>query len=249
MAVLRVLSVNTIFTEVNATAVRKKRENAALVLKWEGETVYADCRGERVLSNAAHPVLLPKGSDYEWRCTKAGWYTIVEFDTDFVCEQITGFACADAERMRQRFQALELESIRKKPYWQFKACGALYEMLYELFTTGSGEYTPSDKLEKIKPAVDYMIAHYNEALSNDLLAGLTGVSTVYFRKIFTAAYGMPPMHYLHRVRIQRAKEMLRSDYGTLSNVAASVGYPNVFHFSKAFKQIAGISPGAYARGV
>ena len=222
MAVLCVLSINTIFTEYNATAERKKRENAALLLKWEGETVYSDYRGERILSNATHPVFLPKGSRYEWRCTKAGWYTIIEFDTDFESEGIVGLAYADTERLLQRFRALEPEALRKRPYWQFKACGAVNEMLYELFTAGAGEYTPPDKREKIKPAVDYMTAHYNENLTNDFLASLTEVSTVYFRKIFTAAYGMSPIHYLHRVRIQKAQEILKSDYGTLSNVAASV---------------------------
>lgn len=247
MAVLRVLSINTVFTELNATAERKKRENAALLLKWEGETVYSDYKGERILSNATHPVLLPKGSRYEWKCTKAGWYTVIEFDTDFESEAIIGLTCADSDRLLLRLRALELESLREKPYWQFKACGALCELLYELFTVGAGEYTPHEKLEKIKPAVDYMTAHYNESLSNDFLASLTEVSTVYFRKIFTAAYGMSPIHYLHRLRIQKAQEILKSDYGTLYNVAASVGYPNVFHFSRAFKQIVGVSPGAYAK--
>ena len=201
-----------------------------------------------LVSNASHPVLLPKGSRYTWRCTQAGRYTIVEFDTDYVCEEIIGVSCTNVERFRQHLRGLELECLHKKPYWELKANAVVYEMLYELLTAGEGEYMPSKKLERIRPAVEYMTEHYNEELSNEALARLTDVSTVYFRKIFTAAYGMPPIRYLHTIRIQKAKEMLRSDYGSLSNVAASVGYPNVFHFSKMFKQMVGISPGAYAKG-
>lgn len=248
MSVLRILSVNTIFTEKNEISIRKNRASAAIVLKWEGETVYTDCKGMQVLSNATHPVFLPKGSCYEWRCCRAGRYTIVEFDTDFICEEIWGLTYTNVERLRQHLHALELECLHKKPHWRLRASGAVYEILYELLTAGEGEYTPSEKLEKIRPAVEYMTEHYNEELSNEALARMTDISTVYFRKIFTSAYGMPPMRYLHLLRIQKAKEMLRSDYGSLANVAASVGYPNVFHFSKAFKQIVGISPGAYAKG-
>ncbi len=248
MSVLRILSVNTIFTEKHEISQRKNRKNAAIVLKWEGETVYSDCKGIHILSNATHPVLLPKGSCYEWHCSKAGRYTIIEFDTDFIGEKIIGLTCTNAERLRQRMQSLEVECLQNKPYWHLKANAVVYEILYELFTASEGEYTPSEKLEKIRPAVEYMTEHYNEALSNDILAGMTDISTVYFRKIFTAAYGMPPMHYLHTIRIQKAKEILKSDYGSLDNVAMSVGYPNVFHFSKTFKQIVGISPGAYAKG-
>lgn len=247
LSVLRVLSVNTIFTEKNATSIRKLRENAALLLKWEGETVYTDRNGTRVVSNLTHPVLLPMGSYYEWHCTQAGRYTIVEFDTDFRSEEIIRLSFQDGERLRQRMQALELDCLHKKPYWQFKACAAVNELLFWLLTAARAEYVPSEKLERIKPAVEYMALHFNEPLSNEDLARLSGVSTVYFRKLFTAAYGISPIHYLHRIRIEKAKEMLRSDYGTLSNVATSVGYPNVFHFSKAFKQLVGTSPGAYAR--
>lgn len=247
MSVLRVLSVNTIFTEKHATAHRNERQNTALVLKWEGETVYTDASGACILSNATHPVLLPRTSRYRWECTRAGRCTIVEFDTDFASEKIIGWEISDSERLLQSTRNLELECLHKKPYWHYRACATVNKMLYEILTAASGAYVPSDKLGKIKPAVDYMAAHYNEELSNEFLAGLTEVSTVYFRKLFTAAYGMPPMQYLAHMRIEKAREMLKSDYGTLSGVAASVGYPNVFHFSKAFKQQTGISPGAYAK--
>ena len=46
---------------------------------------------------------------------------------------------------------------------------------------------------------------------------------------------------------EKAKEMLQSDYGTLSDIAAGVGYSSVFHFSKMFKGVTGISPGSYAK--
>ena len=248
LVVLRVFSVNTIFTSESTTVSRKKREKAALLIKWEGETEYF-CNGIRILSNVTHPVFLPKGSSYEWKCIRSGHYTIVEFDTDQVCDEIVGFSVADGERLHRRLRELELAGMRNQPYWQLRAVGEVSSMLFSLLGEGNSEstYLPTKKSDKLKPAVEYMTAHYNQEISNEQLAGMCGISTVYFRKLFTAAYGVSRMRYLGRLRIQRAKEMLQSDYGTLYGVAASVGFPNVFHFSKMFRAEVGIAPGTYAK--
>lgn len=248
LKVLRVLSVSTIFTENQVTATRKYRECAALLLKWEGETEYIS-KGVRIRSNATHPVFLPKGSSYEWKCTQAGHYTIVEFDTDLTYDSVIGFSISDGERLRVRLRELELCSLQQPRFWQLRAIGEVSGMLLSLFCSSvpSHSYFPTQKLERISPAVAHMTAHYNEQISNEQLAEMCGVSTVYFRKLFTAAYGISPIRYLGRLRIQKAMEMLKSDYGTLAGVATSVGYPNVYHFSKMFRAEVGISPGAYAK--
>lgn len=248
LKILRVLSVSTIFTENQVTAARKYRECAALLLKWEGETEYIS-QGVRIRSNATHPVFLPKGSSYEWKCTQAGHYTIVEFDTDQTYDEVIGFSVSEGDRLHRRLRDLELAGMRNQPYWQLRAVGEVSAMLFSLLSEGDSEnsYLPTQKLEKIKPAVEYITAHYQQEITNEQLAEMCGISTVYFRKLFAAAYGVSPMRYLGRLRIHRAKEMLKSDYGTLAGVATSVGYSNVYHFSKMFRAEVGIAPGVYAK--
>ena len=45
--------------------------------------------------------------------------------------------------------------------------------------------------------------------------------------------------------MEKAIEMLDSDYGTITNLAESLGYQNVYHFSSAFKKYYGLSPLQY----
>jgi AraC-like DNA-binding protein len=58
---------------------------------------------------------------------------------------------------------------------------------------------------------------------------------------------MPPIRYLHDYRVQRAKDILSSDYDSVTQVAESVGYNSVYHFSKMFRLYTGISPTEYAK--
>lgn len=63
---------------------------------------------------------------------------------------------------------------------------------------------------------------------------------------FTAVVGESPMKYLRRWRIQLASLWLRDEpAATLESIAQRVGYSSAYAFSKAFKQVVGLSPAAY----
>jgi len=82
-------------------------------------------------------------------------------------------------------------------------------------------------------------------MKNEDLAKLTGLSTIYFRRLFTEVFGVSPIAYVHKLRIKKAKEMLKSDYGNITDIAQSLGYLNIYDFSRAFKKHTGISPSKY----
>ena len=118
----------------------------------------------------------------------------------------------------------------------------------QLAKASSKDYIPKGKQALLQPATDYLSEHYfDPAITNDRLAAMCGISTVYFRKSFEAVHGMPPMRYLHGLRIQKAKDILASDYGAISQVAESVGYGSVYHFSKMFRIYTGVSPTEYVK--
>ena len=129
---------------------------------------------------------------------------------------------------------VEVESIRDT-----------YSILLALTQAISERYLPTEKQQKIAPAVDYISQHYNENITNDELATITGLSTVYFRKLFTSIMGVSHITYAHHFRIEKAKEMLKSDYGTLSDLALSLGYSSLYDFSRDFKKHTGVAPSKY----
>ena len=69
-----------------------------------------------------------------------------------------------------------------------------------------------------------------------------------FAARFTELVGMPAMHYLARWRMQLAVTTLKEGGAALADVAARLGYQSEAAFSRAFKRLVGVSPGAVRRG-
>ena len=68
-----------------------------------------------------------------------------------------------------------------------------------------------------------------------------------FAANFKNLVGVPPLHYLTRVRMHKATSLLRSSRDNLKQIAAQVGYESEAAFSNAFKRWSGKSPGEYRR--
>ena len=79
------------------------------------------------------------------------------------------------------------------------------------------------------------------------LASLVHLSEKHFCKKFKKAYGIPPRHYLSRLRMHRAAELLSSTDMKVREVAASVGYPSQLNFSDAFLSHFGRRPSEFKK--
>ena len=243
----RIVSIMTNFNAEGATAVRQNRPTHALIYKYEGETLYQS-NEKTVVSNASHLIYLPKGSNYRWTCVKSGHCIVVEFDTDLNDCDLIAIDVQSSEKIKSRLQRCETDLLQNSPHQHMEVCRALYDLLLSLLRgVRESEYVPLKKAEKLRPAVEYMTAHSAEKLSNEQLSALVGMSTVYFRKLFAAVYGTSPINYLSQIRIKKAKQILKSDFGSIAEVAASLGYCDVYHFSKAVKKSTGLSPMQYAK--
>lgn len=78
------------------------------------------------------------------------------------------------------------------------------------------------------------------------IAAECGVSECYFRRLFQEYSGESPMTFRQRHRIERAKQLLLSDeHFTVGEVAQELGFSDIYHFSKTFKNFCGVSPSKF----
>jgi AraC-like DNA-binding protein len=104
--------------------------------------------------------------------------------------------------------------------------------------------TSASKLQDIhvRTALDYVEHHYGEDISVQDIAQSTGLNPSYFGKVFKEATGKTPQQYLIGHRMAKASELLKLTSMSIAEVGSEVGYPNQLHFSRAFKNVFGLSP-------
>ena len=246
LSINKINAVFSIYNEKNAGTKRKNRPCWAIVLKYEGETIYT-CNGKKYISNLENMVILPKGSTYEWICTKPGRYYTIEFESDISCDTIFSFKIENGEKILQLYKETEYKRTLKQEIYKLETLRNVYSILLLVLQASQQKYTSTKKQEKIAPAVEYISNNYYLSIKNDDLAAHVGLSTIYFRKLFTEIFGTSPISYVHKLRIRKAKEMLKSDHKSLSEIAIALGYANISDFSKMFKKITGLSPSNYLR--
>ncbi|MBQ7822266.1 MAG: helix-turn-helix transcriptional regulator [Clostridia bacterium] len=244
LVISKVVSVSAMYSEVGASGKRTQRDRWAIIIKYEGETVYSG-GGREYVSNHANIALLPKGSSYEWRCVSQGHYYSLEFECDTCCEEIFVFPVKNSEKILKLFKETEYIQTLKRPYCEIESIRNVYSILINLIRSEPKRYLPGEKQAKIAPALEHIAKNYALKITNAQLAELCGISCVYFRKLFADTVGMPPLEYVHSLRIKKAKEMLDSDYGSISDIAASLGYSSIYDFSRTFKKQVGVSPSKY----
>ena len=226
---------------------QESRSCWGILLKAEGRTWY-DQAGKQTLSDRLHVILLPKGARYSWKCEEQGECIVIDFDAMEQRDTILAFEISDSSYVRSAFTKIERCLSIDNPVSRLEAMQQLYGLLVFLSKSANKKYTPKEKHHLLAPAVEHMIAQYQDpTISNDELASLCGISTVHFRKTFESVYGIPPIRYLHDLRIAKAKAILSGDYTSITQVSESVGYRSVYHFSKMFRIYTGMSPSEYAK--
>lgn len=104
-----------------------------------------------------------------------------------------------------------------------------------------------DKLTIVNTILEFMNDNYMYEISLDIISQNMYLSTMYICKIFKEETGDSPINYLIKLRLAKAKEALINETLSVKEIASSVGYSDVYHFSKLFKKYYGCSPSKLKR--
>ncbi len=102
-------------------------------------------------------------------------------------------------------------------------------------------------LERLAPVLDYMARHVGDGVTLGELAERAHFSVSRFQVVFQQALGRTPLAYHRYLRLLKAHELLIREDLTLEEIAARLGFYDVFHFGKQFKRQFGVSPGEYLK--
>ncbi len=83
--------------------------------------------------------------------------------------------------------------------------------------------------------------------SLDELSKQCGYSTSHMRALFKEEYTISPLAYQNRARMNKALDMLQHSDLAIKDIADNLGFQQLSHFSRMFKQIHGIAPSKIER--
>jgi AraC-like DNA-binding protein len=90
--------------------------------------------------------------------------------------------------------------------------------------------------------MDFIELHATEGIFVQQVTAFAGVHRSYFSNVLTSQVGMPPLKYIQKIRMEKAKRLLKETDATITEIALSLGYPNLYTFTRAFKNYYKVPP-------
>ncbi len=180
-------------------------------------------------------------------------YTWIEFDGLRVKEtvELAGLN-PDQPLYRARYKDIAetmkdemLYIVNHKDQSPFHLIGHLYLFIDSLVRSStSTQISKGNSLRDfyIKEAFSYIEQNFQNDISVEDIAACCGLNRSYFGKIFHENTGKSPQEFLISYRMTKAAELLKLTQLSIADIGNAVGYPNQLHFSRAFKNIYGVSP-------
>lgn len=97
----------------------------------------------------------------------------------------------------------------------------------------------------LERATHHALLHLAEPLNVPALAAAAGCSRATLVRLFRRETGLAPAAWLTRARVNRARELLCATSLPVHVIAARVGIPDPYYFSRVFRARSGHSPRAY----
>ncbi len=218
------------------------------------------CEGEATLSVNRRRLLLHEGDVYVMfpasgasyvtaphRPWSIRWVTVTGTQLETLLpllgftEEMPVHRVAEPERVESLLEALFYQAMKAD------VAGKIAGMaqLYEFFSCLAPRAAAPIENHRIADVVGYINRHYAEELTVSILAERAHLNRNYFSKLFTTHVGMTPQRFLSRLRMEKAKELLRYTELMVGEIAAAVGITDALYFSRTFKRYTGYSPSEY----
>lgn len=141
------------------------------------------------------------------------------------------------ERKKELYdQIKELETLDDMKLWFIEVYEELISKLRSGYSSDQGV---------IPKVIAYIDQHYAQELSLQILSQHAHLSKNYLANLFKKETGEGVIDYINKVRLERAKALLRSTELKSGEICSMVGVSDSKYFSKLFKKLEGMTPSEY----
>ena len=116
-----------------------------------------------------------------------------------------------------------------------------FDLKNNQIATSKFDQTQVDKIDS------YIEENIGSNISVDDMADLLGCSKFYFLREFKKLIGVTPYQYLMNIRLEKARTALSSGSVNIAVTAYELGFNDQSHFTRAFKNHFGMTPGQFVK--
>jgi AraC family L-rhamnose operon regulatory protein RhaS len=109
----------------------------------------------------------------------------------------------------------------------------------------SQENGTDSNLMHLANAISYIEDHYLEPLTLEEIAARSNISVRHLNRIFQSYYQTTPISYLQRLRLERARMLLRQSGLPITKISYDCGFNDSNYFTRQFTKAYGLSPKAF----
>ncbi len=219
----------------------KNRSSHGLIFSTCGKVNYFH-GNKRFYTDPTHLLFIPAGISYSLEGEREDVSYVLNFKCNIPFDEILQLEMPGPDTLDDAEKAVEIFN-QKYFYWQTSVRAQLYRIFVSLYQKNTN--IPP---KHIINCIMFLQSNLgNPELSNDMIAQHANISTIYLQKEFIRYFGISPHRYLQNLRISRAKNLLISHQMSITEICFATGYTSVYHFSRMFKRLTGLSPSAYRK--
>ncbi len=122
----------------------------------------------------------------------------------------------------------------------------LRSFLFELFDAIETNALLNN-LSPVEKLITHINNNYTNKISSNELQKICHISPAQMYRKFKKETGLTPMAYQNKLRISKAKTLLKSDICSVGYISEILGFESIYYFSRIFKKATGVSPAEYRK--
>lgn len=126
---------------------------------------------------------------------------------------------------------------------ELSACA--YRIFAHLLALWKGKTSQAQHFPTVERMRQFLVADQIQTRSITAVSEQAGLSASRLRVLFKQATGLSPKQYQLAVRMERAARLLSDGALPVGMIAEQTGYDSIYHFSRQFKRMLGVSPSQY----
>lgn len=140
----------------------------------------------------------------------------------------------------------EMDTSNASSRYDAKILSLIYALFHELSIQAIERQLDEDD-DWLSKAAEYIHLHYMDGITVHDVVRRTGLNRSHFSRSFATKYGLSPNQYLQDIRMSKAAEMLETSHYSITEIALSLGYPDLYSFTRAFRRYFSMPPSEYRK--